>query len=67
LLTAEAIARDGLPLAGWVGNCANGEMDEQAANIATLNSLLPAPCLGIVPHLEQALPEQVADYLTLPA
>jgi dethiobiotin synthetase len=52
LLTAEAIAARGLRLAGWVGNSVDGQMLQHAENLATLSSLLPAPCLGRVPRLE---------------
>ena len=53
LLTAEAIMRDGLKLAGWIANQASEvEMDLQQENIATLTALIPAPCLGVVPHTE---------------
>lgn len=51
LLTAEAIARDGLTLAGWVANSCAEPMDSLAENVQTLRALLPAPCLGEVPFL----------------
>lgn len=51
LLTAEAVAARGLVLAGWVGNCVVPEFPRRDANVATLESRLPAPCLGIVPWL----------------
>jgi dethiobiotin synthetase len=51
LLTVEAIARDGLELAGWVANCIDPQMAEQAANVATLQHRIQAPMLGLVPHL----------------
>ncbi|HXV40969.1 MAG TPA: dethiobiotin synthase [Steroidobacteraceae bacterium] len=51
LLTAEAAAARGLRLAGWVGNCVVPEFPRREANVATLESRLPAPCLGIVPWL----------------
>ena len=69
LLTAEAIARDGLYLAGWVANSTgilNGSGPEMACiaeNIATIRGYLRAPCLGEVPHLPQPTPETIADYL----
>lgn len=50
LLTAEAIRRDGLVLAGWVANAVDGDMLAREENIATLRSALAAPLLGIVPH-----------------
>lgn len=54
LLTAEAIYRDGLTLAGWVANSLESEMPERAANIATLQRLLPAPLLADIPWLGTA-------------
>lgn len=53
LLTAEAIEHDGLRLAGWVGSCIDPDMDSQADNIDDLKMRLRAPCLGIVPHLNE--------------
>lgn len=50
LLTAEAIRRDGLPLAGWVGNCIDPDMPVRDENIATLQSALSAPLIGVLPH-----------------
>lgn len=46
LLTAEAIRRDGLVLAGWVANGIDPAMAARQENIATLRALLPAPCIG---------------------
>jgi dethiobiotin synthetase len=51
LLTAEAIQRDGLTLAGWVANQPAQPMACHQENLETLQRLLPAPCLGVVPHL----------------
>ncbi len=51
LLTAEAIAARGLRLAGWVGNRVDAHMPVADENIETLRAMLPAPCLGLVPHL----------------
>lgn len=63
LLTAEAIARDGLHLAGWVANSGAADMAHLAENIAAIKGYLRAPCLGEVPHLPEPAPENVADYL----
>lgn len=63
LLTAEAIARDGLQLAGWVANSCGAEMPYLEENAAAIKGYLRAPCLGEVPHLAQATPDRVADYL----
>lgn len=46
LLTAEAIRRDGLQLAGWVANFLHGDMDAGEENFRTLETLLSAPCLA---------------------
>lgn len=51
LLTAEAIRRDGLPLAGWVANVIDPNMPALDECIATLEQVLPAPCLGHIPFL----------------
>lgn len=56
LLTAEAIANDGLVLSGWVANQIDPKMDYLAQNIDSLKSLLPAPLLGVIPRLSG--PEQ---------
>lgn len=53
-LTARAVLADGLPLAGWIGNAIDPAMACRDDNIATLRALLPAPCLGIVGHGENA-------------
>ena len=65
LLTAEAIAADGLKLAGWVANRVDAGMVCFDENLMTLKTLLPAPCLGVVPFLADAPSQQVADYLDL--
>ncbi len=49
ILTAEAIQRDGLPLAGWIANHVQPEMPVARENIATLEAMLPAPLLAEVP------------------
>jgi len=51
LLTCEAIAADGLKLAGWVANCVDPTMQCRDENVATLRQRLPAPLLGVVPWL----------------
>jgi len=63
LLSAEAIVADGCRLAGWIGNRIDPAMDAVEENIATLRELLPAPCLGILPH--GLSPVEAADRLDL--
>ncbi len=50
LLTAESIAAQGLPLAGWVANRIDPAMSRFEENLACLERTLPAPLLGIIPH-----------------
>ena len=66
LLTAEAIAARGLPLAGWVANRIDPAMSRFAENLATLQALLPAPLLGTVPHGPAGGSVGAAAYLRLP-
>lgn len=54
VLTAEAVRRDGLTLAGWVANFAREGMARPDENLATLRTLLPAPLLGVVSFDENA-------------
>jgi len=49
-LTVEAIQSRGLQLAGWVANTI-GPMTLLQENIATLEHLIPAPLLGVIPEL----------------
>ena len=55
LLTVEAILSRGLKLAGWVANEIDPHMLLLKENFATLESLIPAPCLGLVQHLPENL------------
>lgn len=65
LLTAEAIARDGLALAGWVANVIEPRTARLEDNLASLAERMPAPCLGRVPPLSEASAEAVAGHLNL--
>lgn len=65
LLSAEAITRDGLRLAGWVANIIEPKTARLEENLATLAERLPAPCLGQVPYLSKASAENVAVFLHL--
>lgn len=67
LMTAEAIRRDGLPLAGWVANTVDADMRCFDENLDTLKAWLPAPCLGVVPRLADCCAEHVAEYLNAEA
>jgi dethiobiotin synthetase len=65
ILTAEAIARDGLRLAGWVANHIDPDMSCPDENLATLERLFRAPLLGRIPWLDDPDPERVADHIDL--
>lgn len=65
LLSAEAIERDGLLLAGWVANIVDAHTSRLEENIATLVERLPAPCLGRVPFLPERSPASVAAHLQI--
>jgi len=65
LLSAQAILSDGLKLAGWVANVVDPNCARLAENLATLQQLMPAPCLAEVPHLTHANAEHVAEYVKL--
>ena len=51
LLSVEAIAARGLTLAGWIGNSVDPAFARRDANLATLESRIAAPCLGIIPWM----------------
>lgn len=65
ILTAEAIAADGLHLAGWVANQVDPDMSRPEENLTTLKQLIKAPYLGFVPWLEEASADLVADRLDI--
>ncbi|GGY32710.1 ATP-dependent dethiobiotin synthetase BioD [Rhodanobacter panaciterrae] len=50
LLSARMIEADGCRLLGWIGNCIDPAMGALDENLTTLRELLPAPCLGVLPH-----------------
>ena len=63
LLTAQGILNDGLELAGWVANVIDLNCGRLAENLATLQQLMPAPCLAEVPYLSVASAESVAEHV----
>jgi dethiobiotin synthetase len=67
LLSAEAIVRDGLRIAGWVANRIDPDMACYDDNLVTVRGLFQAPLLGEVPYLACPTPEAVADCLDLSA
>lgn len=67
LLTAEAVRARGLRLVGWICNAVDANMPWVDENIACLRERLwqqhQAPCLGLVPWLDQPTPAAVAAHL----
>lgn len=49
-LTARAIHADGCELIGWIANRIDPDMAHPKENLATLQRLMPAPCLGVLPY-----------------
>ncbi|WP_088328636.1 dethiobiotin synthase [Lacimicrobium sp. SS2-24] len=63
LLTCEAIAADGLNLAGWVANQVELDMPHIETNLESLKQRIQAPFLGYIPRLND--PESSQQYLDL--
>jgi dethiobiotin synthetase len=66
LLSAEAITHRPLKIAGWVANRIDPAMARFDENLATLQTLIDAPLLGVVPHLRSSDSGAAADFLRLP-
>ncbi|WJD48416.1 MULTISPECIES: dethiobiotin synthase [unclassified Enterobacter] len=65
LLTAQAIASDGLPLIGWVANRINPGLAHYAEIINVLSRKIPAPLIGELPYLPRAEQRELAQYIDL--
>lgn len=66
LLSARAIAADGVALIGWVASHVDPQMERVEDNLRMLGERLPAPCWGVLPHAPDADPAQAAGNLRLP-
>lgn len=64
LLTQQAIAASGLPLAGWIANCIDPAMPRQEENLRALQQRIHAPLLAVIPY--GTTPEAAARKLQLP-
>ena len=64
VLSAEAIERDGLKLAGWIANCVTPNMPYVDENIQSITLSLNAPLLGVIPF-SQSTHNRDADFLNL--
>ena len=65
LLTAQAIANDGLPLIGWVANRINPGLSHYAEIIDVLSKKLPAPLIGELPYLPRPEQRELSHYVDL--
>ncbi len=65
LLTAEAIAQDGLPLLGWVGNRINPGLAHYSDIIGILREKIGAPLLGELPYLPRAEQRDLTSYIDI--
>ncbi|MGQ4592516.1 dethiobiotin synthase [Raoultella ornithinolytica] len=65
LLTAQAIANDGLPMIGWVANRINPGLAHYAEIIEVLSKKLPGPLIGELPYLPRAEQRELSQYIDL--
>ena len=65
LLSAEAILKDGLEIAGWVANQIDPHMQASAESIETLKLAINAPLLGVVPFSIGSSAAQIALHLQI--
>ncbi|MDC9614624.1 dethiobiotin synthase [Xenorhabdus khoisanae] len=68
VLTAKAIQHSGLKLAGWVANEIEPAGKRQSAYLETLERMIPAPLLGVIPHLGESINNNNAgEYININA
>jgi len=65
LLTAQQIQQGGNALVGWIANTIEQNMAVREENLQTLQRLIDAPLLGVVPHLQQFDAEKIAASIDL--
>lgn len=65
LLTAEAVYRDGLSIAGWVSTVVDPAMSALEENLATLEKRFGFPCLGHIPYISNISPELASVYVDI--
>jgi dethiobiotin synthetase len=53
-LTYQAVCLSGLQCAGWIAACTEAEMPCREENILTIDKVVAAPLLGIIPYCENA-------------
>jgi len=65
VLTAEAINRSALPCSGWIAVCSDPAMKKIEENIGRIHQELHVPLLGVLPFLEKADFDRMAEQLRL--
>ena len=65
LLSADAIGRSGLTLAGWVANRIDDQCLAANENIQAISARIDAPLLGVIPHLPDLDAGAVAQHLSI--
>jgi dethiobiotin synthetase len=64
-LSAEAIAHDGLNLAGWIANSIDPEMRAHDDNIQSLISRIDAPLLGHIPFIYDTAKKTASEFVDI--
>lgn len=65
LMSAESISRDGIPLAGWIANRVDADMDCYEENRDTIANMLRAPMLAEIPHVTEPTPDNIAEFIDI--
>ncbi|MDH5219076.1 MAG: dethiobiotin synthase [Gammaproteobacteria bacterium] len=65
LLTMERIKASGLPVAGWIANIMDRNIDFLPEVIDTLRLRIDAPLVGIIPPYRMINPERASEHLSL--
>ena len=63
LLTAQAIMANGLTLVGWIANEIEPAGIYQTQYLATLNQMINAPCIGLIPYQTQQPINKIDRYI----
>lgn len=67
VLTAQAVMAAGLSLVGWIANEVEPAGIYQQEYLTALKRMIEAPCLGIIPHIENHSFNDIGKYLDISA
>jgi dethiobiotin synthetase len=65
-LSERRILDDGLPLAGWIGNAVDPNLEFAGEYTALVERSMTSPCLGLLPHAGVLPAARFASHLRLP-